>query len=505
MKYKLAAILCSSMLMLSSCQSQQNIEISSKTTPTVTVSIPNSSTQISPYPNRVQDTFSSKNGEIITHVDAQIITDIPDHFPVYSIVPKELTDRDAARYIKALIGNRTLYATKEGSFLPTKSWIKTVTDAYYAKKASEPDPQAQDMWQYQIDYLLGQYDDAPESRYETPALLQFSHLRSKQSLADLEYEWNTFGRIYSEPATQEEYDSIHGDFLEAYQNPSEDTTQLIEGITDLGGGDEAYICIYKNAYGKHQSGLEYSRYNRDIATLDHITGQKEFFPEVSISYDRALDIAQDTIIALGGNYLVSTETDRETEDTTAHYFTFVRSVDTLPVTIVEWPEGGLGGLQDRWNQERLDIVIDDKGIRSLHWINPTELTETQDTMQELLPWECILNIFKEEIALSGKHEEGATPEFFYISAIDYHIDRIQLGTMMIPAENQENQFTLVPVWDFFGSYTVTYHEDILEYKNKHESGFPLDENLQRTVDSSNFSFLTINARDGSIINRQRGY
>ena len=55
------------------------------------------------------------------------------------------------------------------------------------------------------------------------------------------------------------------------------------------------------------------------------------------------------------------------------------------------------------------------------------------------------------------------------------VDRITLGMMRVQNENNENDFTLIPVWDVFSTQLGDY------------------------------SLVTVNAMDGSIITRENGY
>ena len=68
-----------------------------------------------------------------------------------------------------------------------------------------------------------------------------------------------------------------------------------------------------------------------------------------------------------------------------------------------------------------------------------------------------------------------------------YIDRINLGYMQITAQNSSKQ-TLIPVWDFFGWEEIVNAETI----------------NQVTINGQT-SYLTINAIDGSIIDRSLGY
>ena len=68
-----------------------------------------------------------------------------------------------------------------------------------------------------------------------------------------------------------------------------------------------------------------------------------------------------------------------------------------------------------------------------------------------------------------------------------HIDRVRLGYMQMAAQNSGAQ-TLTPVWDFYG-WEEYLHDD------RKEPGTP----------NRQYSYLTINAIDGSMVDRALGY
>lgn len=138
--------------------------------------------------------------------------------------------------------------------------------------------------------------------------------------------------------------------------------------------------------------------------------------------------------------------------------------------------------------EELIIGINNDG--SLHYLtykSPMEIIEMVGSDTTLLPMDDIDTIFKQYITMNGMDSQDG----IYIN-----INEIKLGLMRIDKPNARNEYLIVPVWDFYGSYAVTYTEN---GKKKDTRGFYLNE--YRT----GATLLTINAVDGSIINRDSGY
>ena len=72
--------------------------------------------------------------------------------------------------------------------------------------------------------------------------------------------------------------------------------------------------------------------------------------------------------------------------------------------------------------------------------------------------------------------------------------------MMRIKEKDKDSYLLIPVWDFFGSCTDKYPDD---YEDVMQIG--LDDNNEITYKEFARSLLTINAIDGSVIDRGLGY
>lgn len=79
--------------------------------------------------------------------------------------------------------------------------------------------------------------------------------------------------------------------------------------------------------------------------------------------------------------------------------------------------------------------------------------------------------------------------------LTYKIDRIVFGyTRIYEPQSDSRSGMLVPAWDFFGSYEGTYKEGKEEGRS---------EDFRDTTRYE--SYLTINAIDGSVIDRGLGY
>ena len=165
-------------------------------------------------------------------------------------------------------------------------------------------------------------------------------------------------------------------------------------------------------------------------------------------------------------------------------FMYTRSVNGVSVTytndISSWaPENG-NNYSEGWAYEKLRIFIDDDGIYGFLWYGPCTVTEIVNEKATLLPFDQIKKIFENMILT--KYGASGTEE---AESASINITGIRLGLVRVTEQNNNAYGLLVPAWDFFGVYDTG-------------NGYPIG------YDGFE-SLLTINAVDGSIIDRQAGY
>lgn len=104
-----------------------------------------------------------------------------------------------------------------------------------------------------------------------------------------------------------------------------------------------------------------------------------------------------------------------------------------------------------WPFESLYLIYGDEGLANFYWYDPYTVTDLSDEYVFLMPF----------------------------------------GYMRIKEKNNSDVGTLVPVWDFFGSKVMTSTRD--------------NEDMTDVADGPHDSWFTVNAMDGSVIDRDLGY
>lgn len=222
----------------------------------------------------------------------------------------------------------------------------------------------------------------------------------------------------------------------------------------------------------------------------------------------------------GGGYFACWIADENAMDAAAYrestYLTgmgygvhFVRVVDGIPV-IYTYEDGGAVTGEDvekmeqakmqkakgedvnseviYWPFEEMRLIYNNEGFRSFKWINPYTIEDLSEEYVFLLPFSDISNIFEEMIL--KKHADNFNNEG---DTVDIQVDKVVLSYMRV-REKDSMEATLIPVWDFFGTKT---------YKN---AAGEVDLVVDRFYDGvMPESMMTINAMDGTIIDRSAGY
>lgn len=127
-------------------------------------------------------------------------------------------------------------------------------------------------------------------------------------------------------------------------------------------------------------------------------------------------------------------------------------------------------------------------------IKNVPLTQTENV--KLMDFNSIMEIYEQMMEVSNvdilNYEKKRT----------FHIKKITLGYSRIcNPESKNDEGLLVPVWDFFGAFDV--EGELVEEDESGRRTTPISE--KHSGEHSNQSFMTINAIDGTVIDRSLGY
>ena len=134
--------------------------------------------------------------------------------------------------------------------------------------------------------------------------------------------------------------------------------------------------------------------------------------------------------------------------------------------------------------EQITVIVNDAGIAQVEYIQPHEITGILQEDSVLLPFDQIM-----QVAASLMPLKYASSERYYADN-RVQVTSIRLGYMRVMRQDKPGEFMLTPVWDFYGSVQLRRQKN-----GKVVAGWDLPFN----------SLLTINAIDGTVIDRQYGY
>ena len=141
-----------------------------------------------------------------------------------------------------------------------------------------------------------------------------------------------------------------------------------------------------------------------------------------------------------------------------------------------------------WPYEEMMLMYNNDGFHTFEWKNPYTIEDISGEYVFLLPFSDISNIFEEMLLkrqADSFNNEGDT--------VEIQVDKVVLSYMRI-RDKDAKEGTLIPVWDFFGTKT---------YRNAAGEVDLVVDNIYDGVMPE--SLMTINAMDGTVVDRWAGY
>lgn len=323
--------------------------------------------------------------------------------------------------------------------------------------------------------------DELEARY----LQMKSDLAKLEAGAEIEMDYGGIeslrGQIFSieesikiAPETREE---------DVYYNAQEiSKIGYCSGSVDLGGKEPAQISITGDGQIVFYNGLRVwpSQVIQSVMTISEeeaVMQAKAMLNKIGVSY-------MDYCGGLVGGYVDSNENRDPSQQAYILYFT--RTYDNCPYSYTTYKIAD-DQFSATWPYELITMAVNDEGIVGFEWIGHTEIIRQVQSSVSLADFNDVLQLFKENIAIQQSYDASADN----IIRMHINVDRIQLGLMRIKGVNT-SEFYIVPVWDFFGSKIIEFDNDVVR-------------DSRHYAQEQYTSLLTINAVDGSIIDRIKGY
>lgn len=413
-------------------------------------------------PETLSDSYTNEKGDVTVTIDAKVEAPPVDVLPAVEVklpgFKQEQVDKLGAYFLKgAPVFTEEYVQTKEEIQEMIVNYGRQIEEVKKMNIA-HGDEIIKD-YQNRIKEYQEQYETAPEQRKRTPATLQFN-----------------------------------------------DEAGYIAVVADLGkdeaasfnvnncGGAYSSFQFTNDGKGSYDSSPIYSQYSQDAAPRGMKTTREDAQKAVTQCLSD-LGITDMQVENVKTAVFYGDINDRNDENYAAtanqcYAFELARTVMGVPVPYIESsvqldtddpnvPARPEPEYENSIEPERLEILVDDTGIVGFDWSNPSEIGKALSEHVTLTPFEDVVKRAKDNIFYKNYTAYGSKAEI--------KITSIKLGLMRIMRKDKPGEYMMVPVWDFIGNQN---------------DGF---ESKEERLMFGDQSYVTINAIDGSWINRDWGY
>ena len=430
-------------------------------------------------PKHITKELEGIGGKLSVSIDAAITIPIESTLSVYRVTPADFTQEQVDKIISALYDGNALHTVDS-------TWTKLdiermITDMRQHLSDTYTD-EGKEHFNQQIEMLEKMYETAPNEKVEPPSDGTLMTKQINNPLTGKPMDEYTYLDVEDE----------QGRRLYIRNNSSGSEYITVESDT---GGNEVFDASSRGAM------LNFGNTTCIYEIADITLGDSEGLSAKKLfecSPEQAMAVAQQFVSAIGAEYMrpwkihIVSDIPKEDSDMWDSWFlsltkrdwayriSFVRTLNGAEVTadtLTSSSDYGRG-----WTYEYMHITVDGSGIRHFVWQSPYEILETAVTDAALLDFARIQEIFEKMIFIIRDSRFDSEE----IVNARYDVDKILLSLQRINEQDSAENGLLIPVWTFYGD--STFH-----YANGHSST------------KTEQVFLTINAIDGSIIDRALGY
>ena len=386
------------------------------------------------FPNSFTGDWAAQEGKLSIHADAQVVAEQGVVLPVASVTPGEFTQADVDNLLRVLLKSAPLYG-----YTQTKQELQESLDRINSPEWS-PDPDA-------------------------PALTAEQRESRRDELA----------AYYSAEIAKapEEKPVIHG-FSDSDDPKAVRGSATVDGVVyDVSiDNNLRYAQIIRRDYKYSANEPVSSR--ADISREEAVSLADALIQELGLA-SMALDDAQEWEPGVWRLYYAPTVNDIRVSGVRQDHFRADGTRESYEYEYYNSSEESKGDTVS-WYMENIQIYVGSEGILSFEWYSPSGDT--------IVP-----------VVIIGPTESHSLVELDKLSGIETRMDvtitEVSLTLMRI-RDKGSSQGTIVPVWDFWGSWSW------------YAPGTDTSEVMQNGV-SCRQPMLTLNAVDGTVVSRLFGY
>ena len=455
--------------------------------------------RFSDYTSTWNQTVQVKPYNINVNIDAKVVTPHIDEIPVYEIEFERITQEQINNFLSQF-GNAEFRLNSIG--IHTKAYYEQLIldlKQYLAvdlpkKDVSESEKEAiRSEYNDSIKRLESIMSDAPESIDDIvePIFTNKYLIMASEDENYADGENNINNDNYE--TAEEHYKKFNTDAIDIkWQDNGKNMTLRAKRSDDFSNE-----FLYKAG-----SGRAYSL--NVIENTSDLPGFETTYSQAQLIAENAIDLLGADYMEISHNakYIRYTDFNNAKYEDVSYVFYFTRSISSITETYCSNIVSYFDRYDRPWPYEKITVEVDDSGIKEICWESCTsKLGEKLSTDSSLMSFEEIMKIAENQLSVSNIAFNNSAAilgqNFENLSSMDLNIDEIHLGYARIKLSDNSGRYVIIPVWDFFGYFEAdTYAQGNEVTINSKESDY---NGMYR------HSYLTINAIDGSIIDRTLGY
>lgn len=416
------------------------------------------------FPEKFTGDWTGQEGKLTIHADAQVVAELGTALPTATVEPREFNQEDVDNLLKVFLKGEPLY-----SHVQTKQELQGHLDYINSPDwTSDPgkpsDPASLEARRKELNaWYTAEIAKAPE---EKPILHGFSdsddpkRIGGTATVDEIKWcvsIWNNLGDFFTHASiTREDYKYRDYDIPLPEASKEEAVAQGNALMQEL--GFDNFVLVDAQQWSPQ---------------LPKDNGVWRLYYAPSVNGFPVSGARQDT-----------TQTHDGTVYQDCWYWCYAASEESNPDTVA-------------WELENIYLDVGRDGILSFDWTAPSTQPMVQQAQSALLPFEeiaSIANTMLPEVIVGPKETPLTQLDQYngFETRMDVDITKVSLSLMRI-RDKGSLQGTIVPVWDFWG--TSDWYDAEPNAYGYQEKGM-------------NYEYrpmLTLNAVDGTVVNRQLGY
>ncbi|MCI7019125.1 MAG: DUF6034 family protein [Clostridiales bacterium] len=411
------------------------------------------------FPETFTGDWTAQEGKLTIHADAQVVAEQGVVLPTATVTPREFTQEDVDSLLRVFLKGEPLY-----SFVQTKQelqdWLDYINSPEWKSDPDKPNsPEQLEQRRKELnDWYNAEIAQAPD---EKPIVHGFADSGKPNEVSG----FATVDGVKYEINIQNEV----GEFWTKAQIIRHDFKYWDK--QDWGGVSKEDAIRQGNALMQE---LGFDAYVLDDAQQQPNSGEWQLVYVPTVNGIRLSSVREDRFESHEGNAYNSFQ-----------YSTYHCSEETNPDS-VSWP------------MDIIFISVGGDGILSFTWDSPSTEPVVKESQSALLPFDEIASIANTmlPIVVIGPSEARSLVDIDRINGFDTHMDveitKVSLTLMRI-RDKGSLQGTIVPVWDFWGTW------------DWYEPGEDASDTMRKGANYTTQPMLTLNAIDGSVVSRLFGY